>query len=356
MLSSSAEPLCPAHDLVMLDLDGVVYISGAAVPGAAAAIEGTRAAGGRVAFVTNNASRTASTVAAHLSQLGVPADVADVVTSAQAAAHVLRERHGAGARVVCLGGPGLHGALEEAGLVPVGVSEEAQAIASGYGPELRWHEIMSGAVRIRDGLPWLAANADATIPTKEGIAPGHGLLVRMLEEFSGVPAEVAGKPERPLLDETVRRVGGERPLMVGDRLDTDIEGAHNAGVASLLVLTGVTGLPELVAATPRQRPSYLSLDLGGLLEPHPAPSRHPLDAPTEHAEAEDVSWRLGGWSARVHDGRLTVTRDSDSDQTSGGAADWWRVVACAAWEHLDATGTVADVTGVQVPGEESGAR
>lgn len=327
MLLTSTASLADSYDLAMLDLDGVVYIGKAVVPGAPVHIRGAREAGLRVAFITNNAARSPQAVADHLAALGVEATPGDVVTSAQAAARLLAEDLGSGGRVVCLGGPGLEAALEEAGLVPVGVEDEADALASGYGPELRWSEIMHAAVRIRDGLAWTASNTDYTIPTAYGVAPGHGVLVETLERFTGVTPRVAGKPARPLLDETIRRVGGKRPLMVGDRLDTDIEGARNAGVDSLLVLTGVTGLEELVAAPPGLRPSYVAPDLAGLLEAQRAPEVTPDGA------------ELGGWRARVDDGRLVVEGD-------GEVGDWWRVVATTAWAHRDATGAVPDVGGV----------
>ncbi|WP_237111490.1 HAD-IIA family hydrolase [Nocardioides sp. WS12] len=334
MLLTSSRPLSAAYDLAMLDLDGVVYIGAAAVPGAAGHIADVRTAGMRVAFITNNASRPPTAVAEHLTELGVPASTTDVVTSAQAAAHLLVERFGVGARIVCLGGPGLRAALEEIGLVPVDVDDDADAVASGYGPELRWKEIMRAAVRIKDGVPWVASNTDTTIPTSFGVAPGHGVLVEMVERFAGISPVVAGKPERPLLDETVRRVGGDRPLMVGDRLDTDIEGAHNAGVDSLLVLTGVTGIEELVAAPPSLRPSYISPDLGGLGRAHRIPER------------DGDLWVLGGWRAHARDGRLEL----DQVAPDADPADWWRVAADAAWRHLDATGTVVDLTAARVPG------
>ncbi|MFC6345487.1 HAD-IIA family hydrolase, partial [Nocardioides hankookensis] len=192
---------------------------------------------------------------------------------------------------------GLEEALRSEGLDPVGVEDEAVAVATGYGPEVRWNAIMRAAVRIRDGLPWVASNTDHTIPTAFGVAPGHGVQVAMLRDFTGVEPLVAGKPERPLLDETIRRVGGQRPLMVGDRLDTDIEGARRADLDSLLVLTGVTGLAELVAAQEEVRPTYVAPDLAGLLEAQEAPT-------TEHGEQ-----RLGGWRGTVADGRLQVDGD-----------------------------------------------
>jgi HAD superfamily hydrolase (TIGR01450 family) len=340
VLLTSTSALTDDHDLAMLDLDGVVYIGEAAVPGAAGHIAAARSAGMRIAFVTNNASRSPDTVARHLDDLGVPADVSDVVTSAQAAARLAQERWGTGARVVCLGAPGLEQALLEAGLEPVGVEDEAVGLVSGYGPDLAWSTIMRAAVLVRDGLPWIASNTDLSIPTPFGVAPGHGVLVEMLSRFTDVVPVVAGKPSRPLLDETVRRVGGTRPLMVGDRLDTDIEGAANAGVASLLVLTGVTGLPELVAATPRLRPSYLSTDLAGLSAPHAAPRR------------EGDRWIAGGWTCRVEDGRIVAVSSGEGADTD----DWWRAVAAAAWDHLDRTGSVVDITAARVPAQRPSAR
>ena len=331
MLGSSPEPLCAAYDLAMLDLDGVVYVGGEAVPGAAERIASARTAGMRVAFITNNASRPPEKVAAHLAALGVPASSEDVVTSAQAACRLLLDRLGPGSRVALLGGTGLEVALKEAGLVPVGVDDpEAQALVSGYGPDVLWRDVMRAAVRIRDGLWWVASNTDYTIPTAYGVAPGHGMQVQSLTAFSGVRPVVAGKPARPLLDETVRRVGGRRPLMVGDRLDTDIEGAAAVGIDSLLVLTGVTRLAELVAATPQERPTYLAAELDGLLVAHQAPA------------AANGGFAAGGWQASVAGGRLAVSG-------TGAADDWWRAVAAAAWAHRDRAGAVVDIGELVVP-------
>ena len=331
MLHGTSAPLLDGYDLVMLDLDGVVYIGGNAVPDAPEHLGRAREAGVHLAFVTNNASRTPDTVSDHLVELGVAAEPGDVVTSAQAAAHVLADRLGAGAKVFLLGGEGLRVALEEEGLKPVeSAADDPVAVVTGYGPDVLWRDIMRGAVLIRGGLPWVASNTDLTIPTDDGEAPGHGVQVKMLQDFSGVEPVVAGKPQRPLLDETVRRVGGDRPLMVGDRLDTDIEGAHNAGVDSLCVLTGVSGLADLVAAREELRPTYLAPTLAGLFEAHAVPERDGDRAV------------LGGWTAEVRDGALLVDGE-------GEPGDWWRVAVTAAWWHLDDTGQAADTEGVTPP-------
>jgi glycerol 3-phosphatase-2 len=331
MLEESGAPVVEAHDLVMFDLDGVVYVGGEAIEGVADHIDRVRASGRHVAFVTNNASRTPAQVAERLTGVGVAADAADVVTSARAAPRLLAEAHGEGARILLLGGEGLRVALLEAGLEPTDDPEGAVAVASGYGPDVRWRDIMRASTLVRDGLPYVASNADLTIPTPYGLAPGHGVLVRTITGFAGVEATVAGKPEKPLMEETVLRVGGDRPIMVGDRLDTDIEGAHAIAAPSLLVLTGVTWLEELAAATEELRPTYISPTLEGLFEPHAVP-------------AEDGgSVELGGWAARVDDGRLRVTGE-------GTDADWWRVAATACWRHLDESGVVVDVSDTTPPG------
>ncbi|SFC99770.1 Haloacid Dehalogenase Superfamily Class (subfamily) IIA [Nocardioides terrae] len=330
MLGASEQPLCEAYDLAMLDLDGVVYVGGEAVPGAPDHLETVRARGQRLAFITNNASRPPEVVAAHLTELGVQAGADDVVTSAQAAARVLRDRLGEGARVVVLGAEGLLEALKAEGLVPVGVADEAEALVTGYDPDLVWRDLMHGAVLVQDGLWWVASNSDLTIPTPYGVAPGHGVLVDMLRRFTGVEPDIAGKPARPLLDETVRRVGGTRPLMVGDRLDTDIAGAHAAGVDSLLVLTGVSGLGDLAGATPDLRPTYISADLAGLLVTHPK------------VTVAQGRCSLGGWEAVGGERGVEVTG-------SGSVDDWWRAVASVCWWWLDTSGAAADVSRLTPP-------
>lgn len=342
MLNRTGGPLGSAYDLLMLDLDGVVYIGRRAVAEAPEHIARAREQGLHVAFVTNNASRTPETVAAHLTELGVEAVPADVVSSAQAAAHLLVGMVGPDAPVFLLGGEGLEQALEREGLVAVTrLEDDPRAVVTGYGPDVPWRRLMRGAVLIRDGLPWVASNTDMTVPMEYGIGPGHGVQVRMLADFAGVAPVVAGKPARPLLDETVRRIGGERPLMVGDRLDTDIEGAHNAGVDSLLVMTGVTRPADLVGARPRHRPTYLSATLGGLFTEHP-------EVVLAHGTATAGHWRASSSGDEVRVERTGHGGPDDLDDRTD-TDNWWRVVATIGWHHLDTTGRVLDVAGLTPP-------
>ena len=333
----SRDPLAAAYDLAMLDLDGVVYIGGAAVPGVPRHLEDAAAAGMTLAYVTNNASRPPQDVASHLRLLGVPAAGDDVVTSAQAAARVVAGQVGEGAKVFVIGGAGLLAALAELALVGTQDADAGVvAVVSGYAPDLRWQTVIDGAVLIRSGLPWVASNTDRTIPTPRGPGPGAGVLVGAISGYAGVEPVVAGKPEPPLFHETQRRCGGRRPLVVGDRLDTDIKGAARAGYDSLLVMTGVTGLRELVDAGPEMRPSYVAADLGALAKPHTVP------------QPSSGGWVHGGRSARVEEGRLVVS-DGPPDSGPPDVDAWWQLVAAAAWDHLDRTGHAVDTTGLAAP-------
>ncbi|WP_235738749.1 HAD-IIA family hydrolase [Nocardioides alcanivorans] len=257
--------LIDGFDHLLLDLDGCVYEGPRAVPGAVPALARARAQGVTLSFVTNNAGRTPAQVAAHLVELGIDAGPDDVVTSAQGAAARLAELVPPGSPVFLVGGEGLLRALEEVGLRPVSrLDDDPVAVASGFGPELPWQRIVDAGILLRLGLPWVAGNADMTFPTGNGLAPGHGALVELLERFSDRRAEVTGKPAPGLFLEAVRRRGGRRPLVIGDRLDTDIAGARAAGLPSLLVMTGVTGPNDLAACPVESRPTHVGADLGAL--------------------------------------------------------------------------------------------
>jgi HAD superfamily hydrolase (TIGR01450 family) len=331
VLKATEGPLWDDYDLAVLDLDGVVYVGPRAVPHAPEALTDARRAGMHVAFVTNNAARPPETVAEHLTELGVQAAAGDVVTSAQAAARLAARALPAGSKVFVIGGDGLEQALRERDLVPVTEpADDIAAVAQGYGPDMPWRQVIDGAILVREGLPWFVSNTDLTVPTAHGVGPGNGTLVKLVAEFADRQPAAAGKPEPPLFEETKDRVGGERPLVVGDRLDTDIEGAVRVGWDSLLVLTGVTGLADLVRADARLRPTFIGADLRALGQAQPVP------------EVSDARWHLNGWTASVEGGHLRT-------EGTGEVADWWRVVASAAWSHLDRVGTPVDADGLRPP-------
>ena len=269
-----------AFDVLLFDLDGVVYIGPDAVPGAVEAIERVQKGGVRCVYVTNNASRTPAQVAEHLRALGIPAQDDDVVTSSQAGATLVAERVPAGSEVLAIGGEGVRMALAERGLIAVDrLTERTAGVMQGYGPLITWADLAEAAIAVRAGLPWIATNLDLTFPTPRGPAPGNGSLVMAVGNAAGRgPDVVAGKPEPALLREAIRRTGAQQPLMIGDRLDTDIAAGARIGIPTLLVLTGICDLETALAAQGEERATWVGSDLSVLwddeapvraLEAHP---------------------------------------------------------------------------------------
>ncbi|HEY2441921.1 MAG TPA: HAD-IIA family hydrolase [Streptosporangiaceae bacterium] len=314
------EPLGKHYDVGLLDLDGVVYLGGAAIPGAVTALDQAASAGMRLAFVTNNAYRTPAAVAAQLTGLGVPARAQDVVTSAQAAARLLAERLPPGAAVLVVGGTGLRAAVRERGLRPVSVAAgRPAAVVQGYAPDVSYALLAEGALAVQAGALFVGSNADVTLPTSRGRQPGNGSLLAVITAATGVRPLIAGKPETPLHAESVQRTGARRPLVVGDRLDTDIEGACRVGADSLLVLTGVTGPADVLVAPPHSRPSYLAEGLAGLLEPHP------------EVTADGDGYSCDGWTARWAADGSRLELAGSGEKISG-----LRALCAAAWAADDA--------------------
>ncbi|MFK0258802.1 HAD hydrolase-like protein [Streptomyces sp. NPDC090445] len=304
-----------AYDTALLDLDGVVYAGGEAIGHAVESLAAARADGMHLAYVTNNALRTPDAVAAHLGELGIPTEAGEVITSAQAVARLISEQVAPGSKVLVIGGEGLRVALRERGLVPVDSADEdgLAAVVQGYGgPDLPWGRLAEASYAINRGVPWYASNTDLTIPTGRGVGPGNGAAVEVVRIATGAEPQVAGKPLPPMHRETVLRTGAKRPLVVGDRLDTDIEGAFNGEVDSLLVLTGIADGAQLLRAEPRHRPTYVDLDLRGLLTGQP------------EVAADGDGFRCGGWTAVAGDGVLELHGE-------GEPVDGLRALCAAAW-------------------------
>jgi glycerol 3-phosphatase-2 len=317
------ETLAAAYDVLLFDLDGVVYIGGTAIPGAPQALQRARQAGAHVAYVTNNASRTPAAVAALLDGMGAPVTEADVVTSAQAAARLLADKLPPRSKVLVIGGTALRLAVRERGLVPVSTAaEHPAAVVQGFAPGIDYGALAEGGLAVRAGALFVATNADSTIPSARGTAPGNGSLLKVIEHATGTPPVVAGKPEPPLHRESVIRTGARRPLVIGDRLDTDIEAARNAGTDSLLVLTGVDNAHTVTLAPARQRPTYIAETLDALLRPYPDVT----------VSADGAA--CGGWTAAADPaGTLSLAG-------AGAAIDGLRALTRAAWAAADSHGAL----------------
>ncbi|MDQ6784608.1 MAG: HAD-IIA family hydrolase [Actinomycetota bacterium] len=226
--------------LWVIDLDGVIWLGGEPIDGAAAAVERIRGAGDRVAFVTNNSGPTCAENVAMLAAAGVEADEAELVTSAQAGASLFAP----GARVAVVGEDGILEALADRGVSVVGPAEDPAGVIVGRALDLEYDRLAAAAAAIRGGARFVATNTDSTFPTPSGLLPGAGALVAYLATASGVAPEVAGKPHPPVAD-LVRSRFGAVDIMVGDRPDTDGLFAATIAARFALVLSGVTSRADL---------------------------------------------------------------------------------------------------------------
>jgi hypothetical protein len=190
-------------------------------------------------------------------------------------------------------------------------------VVQGFHPSIAWPLLAEGSRAVRAGLPWMATNTDLTVPTAYGPAPGNGTLVAAVTAATGKQPEVAGKPQPTLFREAVEKYQAERPLVIGDRLDTDLQGARAAGLDGLLVLTGVHRVAETLAATPDLRPSLIARDLFGLFSPHPEP------------RPDGAAWVVGEAAVEVGDDGLRVVRPGSA------GLDLFRAGCAAAWAHAD---------------------
>jgi len=305
-------------DVVLADLDGVVYAGTGALPHAVESLNLSRE-GRRLGYITNNASRTDASVAGHLSELGLATEPADVVTSPQAAMRLLTERIAAGSTVLVVGGDGLVSELQKSGFVVTRSADDAPAaVVQGFAPEVGWAHLAEAAYALalpeeEGGIPWIATNTDWTIPQARGVAPGNGTLVSAVHTAVGRLATVAGKPEVPIFEEAVARFGARHPLFLGDRLDTDILGANRAGIPSALILTGIDRPKHVLAAPAGSQPTFILGDLRELHEPYP------------EASVRDGVVTVGGAKVRVEgpDVQIVAEGDRPVDLLRAGAKAIW---------------------------------
>lgn len=286
-----AEPgaqLRDGYDVLLLDLDGTVYAGKDEIPGAKDALD---VGDQRIYYVTNNASRSPVDVAEHLRELGFRAEPDEVVTSAQSAARLLSEQLPMGSRVLVVGTDALVHEVRSAGLgVTRSAADRPAAVVQGHSPETGWAILSEAALAIRAGALWVACNVDATLLTDRGLQIGNGSMVAAVANATGQQPQVAGKPAAALMIDAVNRSGSKTPLVVGDRLDTDIEGANAIEADSLLVLTGVSTALDTLNAPESQRPTFVAADLGGL----------------NAAAADVIVGPRPGWHVSALDSTLTV--------------------------------------------------
>ncbi|HHU67532.1 HAD-IIA family hydrolase [Corynebacterium sp.] len=256
--------LLRTHDALLLDLDGTVWEGGRAVAGA---VEAINAAGVPGVYITNNAMRSPESVAEKLQAIGLDAGAADVVTAAQAAIDLAAEHLQAGDAVYVIGTESFRDLVRAAGYRVVdSAAEQPKAVLQGLDPEAGWAELSEAALAIRNGATYFASNLDTTLPSERGLLVGNGSMVAAVVSATEVTPTSAGKPEPAMFHTAARRLNAQRPLVVGDRLDTDIEGGNAAGMPTFHVLTGVSGHIALLEAPKELRPTYVAENLSALTE------------------------------------------------------------------------------------------
>ncbi len=266
--------LIDQFDSVLFDLDGVVYLGSQAVPHAVESINRLQAEGKVVGYVTNNSSRKPETIAEQLNGFGLSVAPNQVIGSARAGAKMLAGRVPSGSKVLVVGGEGLRFEVEQLGFEVVAKADDnPAAVIQGFAPDVGWTHLAEAAFAIQRGAIWLATNQDWTIPREGGIAPGNGTLVSAVHTAVGILPDFAGKPFAPIYQSALDQLGVQKPLFVGDRLDTDIRGAHNFGMASACVMTGVASRRELIGARVEDRPEFIIEDLRSLFDEYQEPRR-----------------------------------------------------------------------------------
>jgi glycerol-1-phosphatase len=259
-------PLADEFDGFLIDLDGVVWVGREPVGGAVEALRRLLEAGKRIAFITNNPGRPPASYAKRLAELGVAISPDRVVTSGMVTARLAAERVGDGAGTFVIGPPAFKEAAGDAGLCLLeGESRrEAGAVLVAGHRGFDYEELLTATLALQGGAALFATSRDPTLPMPGGAWPGTGAVLAAVETASGATAEIGGKPE-PRLFEMAREsiAAAERVAMVGDRVSSDVEGGHRAGLETILVLTGATTPEEAQAAVPP--PGHILGDLGGLL-------------------------------------------------------------------------------------------
>lgn len=264
---------------LLLDLDGVVYLGPRLIPGVKNALHALDARGIKLLYVTNNSTLTRAGFASKLRGLGLPAPDNTVMNAALAASRFIRGRHGRGARVVVVGEHGLPHELRAAGLKPVETPTQPRwmawrrnagkisAVVASFDRTLSYWKLCAALDALNAGAELVATNMDPTWPSEVGVMPGTGSLVSMLAFASGKKPVIVGKPETAMFRMLLRehRIPAREALVIGDRLDVDIEAGKRLGAPTAVVLTGLTSKKDLSRS--RVKPDYVLRNLGDLLQP-----------------------------------------------------------------------------------------
>jgi HAD superfamily hydrolase (TIGR01450 family) len=262
------------YDLLLADLDGVIYEGSVAIKNAVESINQIAKQKINIGYVTNNSSRKPETIVQQLLELGLTAKPEEIISSGQTAVELLQTKISAGAKVLVVGGEGLRARVLSGGFEVVNSSDDKpEAVIQGFAPDVSWKDLAEASYSIQNGAVWVATNNDWTLPQEKGLAPGNGTLVGAVHTAVGQLPIVAGKPEPAIFQTAINLFQPNKALFVGDRLDTDILGANRAAIDSVLVLTGVSSRKDVLAASPEERPAFIVESLHDLLVDYQDPKQ-----------------------------------------------------------------------------------
>jgi HAD superfamily hydrolase (TIGR01457 family) len=241
---------------IVIDIDGVLWRGAKTLPGVVAFLDFLRAHFIRFLLVTNNATRTPESLAQRFAAIGVSIPPTQILTSARATALYLLRELPAGSHILVVGEEGLIDALNQVGFDAIGADEAdgggpAAAVVVGMDRDVNYRKLSGAFSAIRSGARFVATNADTTFPIEGGMLPGAGAIVAAVQAATSSAPTVIGKPNRPMFEAALEllQTPPSNTAMLGDRLDTDIQGAEGAGLLTILVLTGVTSMEEANAST-----------------------------------------------------------------------------------------------------------
>ncbi len=275
------------YDVVLSDLDGVVFEGTHAIAGAPSSLQAIADLGIPVGYVTNNSSRRPEVIADQLAGFGISCSPDDIIGSGKTAVELLETLIAPKSKVLVVGGEGLRARVLEGGFELVADSDaQPAAVVQGFAPDVSWRHLAEAAFAIQKGAKWVATNSDWTLPQEKGLAPGNGTLVSAVHTVVGQLPLVAGKPEPAIYNTAVRHFNAQRPIFIGDRIDTDIVGANRAGIDSVLVLTGVSTRKEVLGINKEGRPTYIVGSLTELLTDYDSPKKTKRGFACRDAEVE----------------------------------------------------------------------
>lgn len=328
-MTDQGRVLSREYDLILSDLDGVAYRGADSIDHVDTGFAEARENGTRIVFITNNSSRTPDVVADQLTALGVPTEPSEVFNSARTAVMQLAGLVAAGSKVLPIGGPGVYEALADGGFEVVSsADDEPAAVVQGLNPEATWLELSEAALAINAGAVYVATNLDATLPKERGDYLGNGSLVAAVSNATGVVPYSSGKPEPAMYQLAVETFRGERPLAVGDRLDTDIVGANKSEYPSLHVLTGVNDMRDIMLAIDVERPTYLGGDLRDLNREYPQTQRDGDEFTVGEARAKATSDSVS------LNGEIIASRETEIGSVVVDLNEY-RAITAAVWSLID---------------------